>query len=205
MRALIVAATQEEIAQSIPFLHKTNIPYLITGVGMVATTFALTRYLSTHPCELIINVGIAGAIDKSLTIGELVEIEKDTFAELGAEDDEKFLSIQELGFGHATYNNIAIPNLNTKLVKVEGITVNKVHGREFSITELQHNFPNAAVESMEGAATFFVAQQFNIPIIQVRSISNYVEKRDKNNWNIPLAIQNINSWICNNLLKKLIN
>ena len=45
---------------------------------------------------------------------------------------------------------------------------------------------------MEGAAVFKVCNFFNTPCIQLRSISNYVEKRNKKKWNIPLAIQNLN-------------
>jgi futalosine hydrolase len=44
---------------------------------------------------------------------------------------------------------------------------------------------------MEGAAVFMVCQHFNIQCIQVRSVSNYVESRNKNNWNIPLAVKNL--------------
>ena len=45
---------------------------------------------------------------------------------------------------------------------------------------------------MEGAAFFYVCLQEKIPFLQIRSISNYVEKRNKSNWNIPLAIDNLN-------------
>lgn len=31
--------------------------------------------------------------------------------------------------------------------------------------------------------------------IQIRAISNYVEKRDKSKWNMPLAINNLNEFL----------
>ena len=31
-----------------------------------------------------------------------------------------------------------------------------------------------------------------VKFLQIRSISNYVETRNRENWNIPLAIQNLN-------------
>ena len=45
---------------------------------------------------------------------------------------------------------------------------------------------------MEGATVFKVCEEMNIPCIQIRSISNKVEKRNKENWNLDLAISNLN-------------
>lgn len=195
MRPLIVCATREEIKESIPFLEQNNIPYLITGVGMVATTFALTKYLSTNTIDYIINIGIAGTLDKNIVLGHVVEVYKDIFTELGAEDDVNFIKIEDLGFGNAEYNKVASKSLKTNLPQHVGMTVNTIHGAESSITRVKSLFPNATIESMEGAAIFYAAAQFNIPSIQVRAVSNYVEKRDKSTWKILLAIKNVNNWL----------
>ena len=45
---------------------------------------------------------------------------------------------------------------------------------------------------MEGATVFKVCKEMKIPCIQIRSISNKVEKRNKENWNLDLAISNLN-------------
>jgi len=45
---------------------------------------------------------------------------------------------------------------------------------------------------MEGAAFLFVCEHEQIPCIQLRAVSNFVEKRNKEAWNIPLAIENLN-------------
>jgi futalosine hydrolase len=37
--------------------------------------------------------------------------------------------------------------------------------------------------------------------MQIRSISNYVEKRNKENWNIPLALKNLHATILELLAK----
>jgi len=49
------------------------------------------------------------------------------------------------------------------------------------------------VESMEGAAFFMACEQFEIPCIQIRAISNKVEKRNTANWDLSLAIKNLNN------------
>ncbi|WP_207924565.1 hypothetical protein [Pedobacter changchengzhani] len=36
--------------------------------------------------------------------------------------------------------------------------------------------------------------QKEIDCLQIRSISNYVEARNKDNWKVGLAIENLNSW-----------
>ena len=50
---------------------------------------------------------------------------------------------------------------------------------------------------MEGAAVFYACKMNNVPCLQVRAISNYVEPRNKENWQINLAINNLNNWIIN--------
>ena len=55
---------------------------------------------------------------------------------------------------------------------------------------------------MEGASVFKVCQEFNVPCLQIRSISNKVEKRNINNWNLDLSIRNLNFEV-EKIIKKL--
>jgi futalosine hydrolase len=48
---------------------------------------------------------------------------------------------------------------------------------------------------MEGAAFFYSCAQAGLPSIQLRAISNWVEPRNRDAWNIPLAISNLNQTI----------
>lgn len=201
MKPLIVAATRFEILESIPLLEEKQIPYLITGVGMTATAYSLGKELAkSTKTSFVINVGIAGAIAKNLQIGDVVNITTDTFYELGAEDDDNFLKIDDLGFGKSTYCTIE-PAITCDLNSHEAITVNKVHGNKHSISLINKRYPNVTIESMEGAAVLYVCAEENIPSLQIRAISNYVEKRDKSSWNIDLALKNLNSWLKNFVLK----
>ena len=44
MKILLVAATEEEIRPLIPFIKgEKDIDYLITGIGMVATAYSLSK------------------------------------------------------------------------------------------------------------------------------------------------------------------
>jgi futalosine hydrolase len=178
---------------------KFEISLLITGVGMVATAFALGKHLSANKYDLVLNLGIAGSFDRNIALGDVVEITEDTFAELGAEDDADFLSIDTMGFGEAKfYPSKKLTDLynlfNTFNLKQAGaITVNTVHGNEASIKKVTERL-HSQVESMEGAAFFYACKQMDVPCLQIRAVSNYVEKRNRNNWNIGLAIKNLNTF-----------
>ena len=199
MKILIVAATEAEIAQALThfslrrasFIETEKFDVLITGVGMVATAFALGQKLS-NKYNLVLNVGIAGSFDREIELGALVNISQDIFAELGAEDGENFITLPQLGFGENEFSSSA--NAAPTLKKVKGITVNKVHGNAQSITKTIALY-RPQTESMEGAAVFYACTKLNIPALQVRSISNYVEPRNREGWQIGLAVQNLNEWL----------
>ncbi len=227
MRILVVVATEFEVGQLISELRITNYDFkeddtlmpdakivnrnsevvnlnyncsiLITGVGMVATAFALGRHLVANKYDLVVNLGIAGSFDRNIAEGELLEITEDTLAELGAEDDGEFIPIETLGFGEVTfYPSTKLADLynlfNTfNLRLATAITVNTVHGNEDSINKVAKRL-NAQLESMEGAAFFYACKQMNVPCIQIRAVSNYVEKRNRDNWKIGLAIKNLNTF-----------
>jgi futalosine hydrolase len=207
MRLLLVSATVFEIA---PFLKEINalaegaifsshsykqhqIDILLTGVGTTHTAFYLGKHLN-DTYDVVINAGICGSFTNRLTIGDVVCIDEDCFADLGAEDDEAFLSLEELKLpgtytvkNENSFNHAALTNLPS----VKGVTVNTTHGNTQSIEKFIQR-TRADVESMEGAAFLFACNENKTTCVQLRSVSNYVEKRDRSKWNIALAIKNLN-------------
>jgi futalosine hydrolase len=205
MRVLVVAATEPEVSglNQESRIKSQDIEFLITGVGMVATAFSLGNHLATHKHDLAINLGIAGSFDRNIILGEVVEITEDTLAELGAEDAEEFLAIETMGFGKSKFMPTAALSDygNFNLKRCTAITVNTVHGHEPSIKKLNSRM-QPQLESMEGAAFFYACKQANVPCLQIRAVSNYIEKRNRNAWQIGLAIKNLNSFAAE-LLKRL--
>jgi futalosine hydrolase len=131
-------------------------------------------------------MGIAGSFNKELKKGFVVEVFEDNFSEIGFEDNLSFSS-----FKNFEIKKKFTVEGKTELKKVRGITVNTVHGNSTSISEIiKRESPD--VESMEGAAIFKVCEEFGVACIQIRSISNKVEVRDKSKWDIDLAISNLN-------------
>jgi futalosine hydrolase len=205
MNILVVAATREEVGGLIDtgqlsVVDDTNSKQLanllITGVGMVATAFALGKHLAINQYDLVINLGIAGSFDRNIALGEVVEVTKDTFTELGAEDDNQFISLEALGFGQTAFETrarLADYYNRKKILEVTGATVNTVHGANESITSLQKRI-TPQLESMEGAAFFYACEQVGVPALQIRAVSNYVEKRNRDAWKIGLAVKNLNTF-----------
>ncbi len=183
MKILLVVATKSEIFED-KFKH---CDVMVTGVGMVNTTFFLTKRLSKRSYDLVINMGVAGSFSDEIKIGDVVEVIEDNFSEIGFEDGNNFSKFTNFGI-----ENSFKVDKKTNFKKAKGITVNTVHGNKKTITEIISRL-NPDVESMEGAACFMVCKKFKIPCIQIRAISNKVEKRNPENWDLDLAILNLNT------------
>lgn len=196
MDILVIAATESEIQSflQVPEQQRQGMDILVTGVGMAATALAIGQRLATTRYDLLLNVGVAGSFNRTITLGEVVWVVRDTFSELGVEDGDRFIDSETLGLAQCRFGSDQRHILLRGLRRCTGITVNTVHGNECTIDGVIKRL-NPDTESMEGAAVFLAAQHFGIPSIQVRAISNYVERRNKANWQLPLAIENLNRWL----------
>jgi futalosine hydrolase len=116
----------------------------------------------------------------------------DRFSELGVEDNGRFIPADEMKLAKKEDVFFEAVIRIDSLPEADGITVNRVHGTAESINSVRQQF-NPDIESMEGASVAYVCQKFNIPWVQIRSISNKIEPRNRDDWNIPLAIQNLHT------------
>ena len=60
-------------------------------MGVLAAVEAWKKY------DLAVNMGLAGTFRDEINIGEVVNVVTDCFADLGAEDGTKFLTLNQLG------------------------------------------------------------------------------------------------------------
>lgn len=214
MKILIISATPFEIEPLRIFLEenfeKKSSTYLknnvevnisVTGVGLVATAFYLSVELSQNRYDLVLQLGIAGAfLGKNLALGEVVQVVSERFGDLGVEEaDGGFTDVHQLGLVQSgvfpfaetgeMYHKEAAEFLFLRRVK--GLSVNKVHGSQRSIAAIVQKY-DPDVESMEGASFFYACLLYDVTFLQIRAISNYVEPRNREAWNLPLAIENLN-------------
>lgn len=201
MKLLVVAATESEVSlfKSEILTKSYPVDILITGAGMVPTAFMLGGRLAITDYDAIVNVGVAGSFRYDIELGTVIRISSDQFTELGAEDKNEFITFEEIGLGQSCFEeNLPKQLLHCKSINnlraMKGITVNTVHGNKGSIKKIVDRV-DADTESMEGAAVFYVANQLNIPAFQVRSISNYVTERQRDQWEMTKAITNLNNWL----------
>lgn len=212
MRILVVSATDAEIAPVLSHLGSISEPgdriragtraahqvdVLITGVGMVATAAWCSRALARTRYDLALNFGVCGSFDPTLKPATVAHVASDRIADLGAEDDEKFLTIQELnllGENDFPFRDGRLVNTNPPdnlalhgLRAVDGITVNTAHGGARSIAAVVRRF-RPQVESLEGAAFMYACLIHKLPFAQVRAVSNVVERRNRAAWKLPEAI-----------------
>ncbi|MCB0521741.1 MAG: futalosine hydrolase [Saprospiraceae bacterium] len=213
MKVLIVSATPFEVAPLKDHLaahfenpsafhyQKNNleVKLLVTGVGMAHAAFALGAVFASQKFDLAINAGVAGAFNRSLKIGDVVNVVAEQFGDLGVEEaDGRFTDAFELGL----IDPPQPPFINGKLYnpsagefdflpKQNGLTVNKVHGTQQSIDAIAQKY-KADVESMEGAAFFLACLLTGMNFLEIRAISNFVEPRNREAWDLPLAIGNLN-------------
>ena len=195
MHILVVAATALEIPRVAAGPHGAHqVDVLVTGVGMVATAAQTARTLARTHYDLAFNFGVCGSFDPALIPGTVVHVVSDRIAELGAEDGERFLAIEDMGLGQTSVvTNSAPPDIAPlgELPRVNGITVNTVHGSEASIAAVRERCA-ADVESMEGAAFAYACASAHVPYAQVRAVSNTIERRNREAWRLELAIRHLN-------------
>jgi futalosine hydrolase len=203
VRILIVAATAAEVDPCVSRWKATSgVDWLVTGVGMVATAVRCAHALAVQKYDLALNLGVCGSFDSSLRPPTVVHVVSDCIAELGAEDGDRFLTLQELQllgdddfpFRGGRLVNAAPPSNAAvrRLPAVHGITVNMVHGSERSIDAVVRRF-QPQVESMEGAAFMYACLAQGVPFAQVRAVSNVVERRNRGAWRLKDAIDNLNA------------
>ncbi len=212
LKILFVSATQTEsdILKRIPGIiiesdgyrfNNCKLSPLITGVGSIATVWAIKQWFSSNMIpDLVINAGIAGSYREDISIGDVVIPFSDCFADSGVENGNDFLTLAEAGLSDPdTYpftsgviicRNRFYERAVENLRSVRAITVNTATGSDITIKKLINKF-NPDIETMEGATFFYICARENVPFLAIRAISNRVEPRDKRNWNIPLALNNL--------------
>ncbi|HVI46555.1 MAG TPA: futalosine hydrolase [Chitinophaga sp.] len=214
MKILVTAATTLEIQPFLDFLQQhgetlkarqyrlghCEIDVVIAGIGMMHTAFSLGGYFAVNKPDMALQGGIAGTFRHNWELGTAVVIEKEYLADLGAEDNDQFKDLFDIQLwqpsqqpftGTALVNTFAGLPFAPALPSATGVSVNLVSGSRLTIDRLENRYA-PDTESMEGAAFHYACLTHGIPFLQLRTLSNYVEVRDKSRWRIPLAVKALN-------------
>ena len=141
MNCLIVAATVIEIT---PFLERlrakkdwpahVDMDVLITGIGLTAATYSLTRQLHIKRPDLIVQAGVGGCFDTNYPLGAVVAIKQEAIADQSVIELDKLKTMFDLKLvpqNQYPFSKGWLVNKNevlrkVKLKKVIGVSTNEI-------------------------------------------------------------------------------
>ncbi|MBB5174284.1 futalosine hydrolase [Texcoconibacillus texcoconensis] len=194
---IVVSVEAEKEAIQKGLANDQRFDVIVSGVGPTAAAARTATALVGEDYELVINAGIAGGFVGRAEVGSLVLATSSIAADLGAESEESFKPLEELGLGSTIihtefgYNVPVVQALQTKNVPVyQGsvLTSSTVTGTRQTAEYLSKRIPYATAEAMEGFGVATAAEQMNIPYMEVRAISNPVGPRNRDAWKIEEAL-----------------
>jgi len=196
MKVLITAATHHEVditqqylAEKIYLRKDCNVHILISGVGLVNTTYTLTKYLSKNKPDLVVQAGIGGSLHPFYPPGSVAVIKEEVWGDLGVEENNTFKDLFDLKLAENVFPYSSKMLINphqhllekVKLKKARAVSVNEITTNPSRIQQLIDKY-GVVIESMEGAAFHYVCLQEAVPFLQIRAVSNMVGERDKTKW-----------------------
>ncbi len=171
-----------------------------TGVGPVAAAATTAMALAQGEFRGVVHLGIAGSFDLAAApLGGVVVATHETWPEYGVRRNDG--TITPLTFPmHPRLPRPSLPLDPTAAADAMGLaldpswvwgpalTVAGVTG-DTALASAYHYRFQALIESMEGFGVAFAAHLAGVPCLEIRTIANAVGERDKDRWNIPLALE----------------
>ena len=184
-------------------LHSRELLLLVTGVGPVNAAGALGRLLgAVGPVHGVVNLGIAGSFDlKTCPLATPVVVQEEIWPEFGLLTDEG-VDPCGIGFsqgslqGRPVFDRLALhPRTSSATLGVSlspgwpmatSLSVAGVTGTpELAKTRQKLD---ADLENMEGFALGWTSLRFGLPFLEVRTISNRVGSRHKDDWDLKSSL-----------------
>ncbi|MGO9014860.1 MAG: futalosine hydrolase [Dissulfurispiraceae bacterium] len=159
----------------------------ICGVGKTNASHGTTLLLERFGPDHVYSIGVAGAYPGSgLNIGDVAVAENEFYGDEGILTESGFHTIEALGMplvsvrGNEYYNKfpLVVPEaFKGSRSKGNFVSVSTCTGTLSKAIELEKRF-NAICENMEGAAVAHICALNNIPVSEIRGISNIIGTRE---------------------------
>lgn len=192
-------------------IGKWTVRMVETGIGAVNAAHALTCALQMEQPELVLQLGVGGAyLSAGLGIGDVAVASEENYGDIGVRTRGGWQSAELIGlpvlereeayFNHFPLEGEWVSAAEELLLRGEWgdgevavkvgpfVTVQECSGVAELGKEREERF-GAICENMEGAAAAHLCRLYGVPFLEVRGISNLVEDRRKENWNLSLASQ----------------
>lgn len=183
-------------AGAAPFWSRLEV--VAVGVGPAAAAAGTARQIALaeaagRPYTGVLCAGIGGGFPGRARPGDTVLCGRSIAADLGAESPDGFLPLDRLGFGPTVIS--ADPALLGWLRSAlpgalvgDILTVSTVTGTAGSAGVLSGRYPDALAEGMEGYGAGCAATGADLPFAELRTVSNPIGPRDRENWRIGEAL-----------------
>lgn len=171
------------------------------GVGVAHAAAATAEALVTASYDLVVSAGIGGGFLPVAPVASVAIASSIVAGDFGAQTAEgHFIPIDELGFGSATIATDARCNeqlleacqrLDLPATLGMIVTLSTVTGTAETAEQQQARWPHVVAEAMEGFGVATAAQRKQLPVIEIRAISNAVGPRNRDAWRIGDALQSL--------------
>jgi futalosine hydrolase len=187
-------------------LDGADVVLLPGGMGKTNAAHALTALLETRPVRGVIGFGIAGAYPGSgLSIGSVALATAAVYGDEGVQTPDGWISTEGIGiplwtageariFNDFTLDGALVERARAALAEAgydvrtgPFVTVSACSGSAALGEAMARRVPGALCEGMEGAALAHVAAIYQVPLLELRAVSNMVEDRDVSRWRIREA------------------
>jgi futalosine hydrolase len=192
---LVTCAVGKELSF---FRAHPHVEMLVTGVGPVEASAAVSRALAQSSYDLVISAGIAGAFQGAAELGEGVVVSEELF-ELDLETGVPIALPDGAQVVDRALSDLTLVDRLAELGfrALRGVTVPRVTATDAGAQRLAAS--GAGVETMEGFAVLRAAEIAGVAAIEVRGISNIVCDRQKSRWDFQAGVRGVES-ILNALL-----
>ncbi len=181
--------------------------YTASGIGKASAAHAAGLMIRDYSPSLIVSFGIGGAYPSSgLKTGDLAVAATELYADQGVLLKDGFHTLEAIGIptvstgrrryfnefpSHKTFSRKALQAARRVSDASAGgfATVSTCTGTRKRALEIERRF-GVICENMEGAAVAQICCLYGVPFVEIRGISNIVEDRDTNKWQMKLAAEN---------------
>ncbi|MCW2598855.1 MAG: futalosine nucleosidase, partial [Frankiales bacterium] len=165
---------------------------VVSGIGPAAAAAATATALALSSYDLVLSLGICGGFSGAAEIGDVVVATDLVAADLGADSPDGFLGLGHLGWAQETHrvDPVHVKAVAARLGEVVTgpvLTVSTVTGTDARAGLLAERH-GAVAEAMEGWGVLEAARPYGLPVLEVRTVSNLVGRRDTSTWDFPRAL-----------------
>lgn len=222
IRSMILPSPGDEMKNiSLGEIYGKTVLFTHCGAGKVNAAHSATLLIEKHDIESLILFGVGGAYVRScLNVGDIAIAETENYGDEGVitvdgwkpmdftgipilKKERNYFNSYQVDPDLANYAMEASQKCGFNTRKGNFITVSMCSGTRSAGETMVRRF-NGLCENMEGAAVAHICSIYDTPMVEIRGISNLIEDRDENKWNIEKASTNCNR-VVSELIRRLDN